>query len=114
VLANTLISVVLTAHLVVRRLIGITRQARTSDTARTYPQVDEPMAHQFIQFGSFCFDVKQNVMKAGNIDFIATMPTSIIFRGANLSKEKEICQFKKPPDIRSKLMIGSNFIDVSC
>ena len=37
-LANTLVSVVSIAHLVVRRLIGITRQARTSGTARTYPE----------------------------------------------------------------------------
>ena len=62
---------------------------------------DEPMAHQVIQFGSFSFDTKQNVMKAGNIDFTATMPTSIIFGGANLSKEKKLCQFKKPSNIRS-------------
>ena len=60
---------------------------------------DETMARQVIQFGSFSFDAKQNVMKAGNIDFTATMPNSIIFHGANLSKEKELCQFKKPPDI---------------
>ena len=39
VLANTLVPVVSTAHLVVRRLIGITRQARTSGTTRTYPKV---------------------------------------------------------------------------
>ena len=32
------VTVVSTAHLVVRRLIGITRQARTSGTARTYPK----------------------------------------------------------------------------
>jgi hypothetical protein len=38
VLANMLVPVVSTAHLVVRRLIGITRQARTSCTARTYPE----------------------------------------------------------------------------
>ena len=37
VFANTLVPVVSTAHLVVRRLIGITRQARTSGAARTYP-----------------------------------------------------------------------------
>ena len=37
-LANTLVPVVLIAHLVVRRLIGITHQARTSGTARTYPK----------------------------------------------------------------------------
>ena len=37
VLANTLVPVVSTAHLVVRRLIGITRQVRTSGAARTYP-----------------------------------------------------------------------------
>ena len=36
-LANTLVPVVSTAHLVVWRLIGITRQARTSGAARTYP-----------------------------------------------------------------------------
>jgi len=41
------------------------------------------------------------VMKAGNIDFTTTMPTSIIFGGANLFKEKELCQFKKPSNIRS-------------
>ena len=35
--ANALVPVVSTAHLVVRRLIGITRQARTSGAARTYP-----------------------------------------------------------------------------
>ena len=35
-LANTLVSVVSTAHLVVRRLIGITHQALTSGAARTY------------------------------------------------------------------------------
>ena len=39
VLANTLVPVVSTAHLVVRRLIGITRQAHTLGTTRTYPQV---------------------------------------------------------------------------
>ena len=32
------VPVVSTAHLEVRRLIGITRQARTSGTARTYPE----------------------------------------------------------------------------
>ena len=37
-LANTLVPVVSTAHLVVWRLIGITRQVRTSGTARTYPK----------------------------------------------------------------------------
>jgi hypothetical protein len=36
VLANTLVPVVSTAHPVVPQLIGITRQARTSSTARTY------------------------------------------------------------------------------
>ena len=36
--ANTLVPVVSIAHLVVRRLIGITRQARTSGTVRTYPK----------------------------------------------------------------------------
>ena len=36
--ANTLVPVVSTAHLVVRRLIGITRQARMLGTARTYPE----------------------------------------------------------------------------
>ena len=35
-LANTLVPIVSTAHLVVRQLIGITHQARTSATARTY------------------------------------------------------------------------------
>ena len=38
VFANTLVPVVSTAHLVVRRLIGITRQACTSGTTRTYPE----------------------------------------------------------------------------
>ena len=36
--ANTLVPVVLTAHLVVRQLIGITRQTRTLGIARTYPK----------------------------------------------------------------------------
>ena len=35
---NTLVPVVSTAHLVVRRLIGITHQARTSGAARTYSE----------------------------------------------------------------------------
>jgi hypothetical protein len=39
VLANKLVPIVSTTHLVVRRLIGITRQAHTLGTARTYPQV---------------------------------------------------------------------------
>jgi hypothetical protein len=38
-LANTLVPIVLTTHLVVRWLIGIICQAHTSGTARTYPQV---------------------------------------------------------------------------
>ena len=38
VLANMLVPVVLTAHLVVWRLIGITHQARTSGAVRTYPE----------------------------------------------------------------------------
>jgi hypothetical protein len=33
--------VVSTAHLVVQRLIGITRQARTSGTTRTYPESED-------------------------------------------------------------------------
>ena len=37
-LAKTLVPIVSTAHLVVRRLIGLTRQARTSGTGRTYPE----------------------------------------------------------------------------
>ena len=37
VLANTLVAVVSTAYLVVRRLIGITRQAYMSGTTRTNP-----------------------------------------------------------------------------
>jgi hypothetical protein len=41
VLANTLVPVVSTAHLVARQLIGITRQARTSGTARTYPKSED-------------------------------------------------------------------------
>jgi hypothetical protein len=32
------VPIVSTAYLVVRRLIGITREARTSGTARTYPE----------------------------------------------------------------------------
>ena len=35
-LANMLVPIVSTAHLVVWQLIGITRQARMSGTARTY------------------------------------------------------------------------------
>ena len=38
-LANTLVPIVSTAHLVVRQLIGITYQARTSGTVRIYPKV---------------------------------------------------------------------------
>ena len=37
-LANTLVPIVSTTHLVLRRLIGITYQACTSGTARTYPK----------------------------------------------------------------------------
>ena len=37
-LANKLVPIVLTTHLVVRRLFSITRQARTSGTTRTYPK----------------------------------------------------------------------------
>ena len=62
------------------------------------PDVTRPWLVKLFSLIHF-FYAKQNVMKAGNIDFTATMPTSIIFRGANLSKEKELCQFKKPPDI---------------
>ena len=50
---------------------------------------DEHMARQFIQFGSFWFDAKQNVMSAGNIDFTANMSTNIIFRGVNFHKKME-------------------------
>ena len=39
VFANTLVPVVSTAHLVVRRLIGITYQAHMLGITRTYPQV---------------------------------------------------------------------------
>ena len=39
--ATKLVSIVSTAHLVVRRLIGITRQARTSGAARTYPESED-------------------------------------------------------------------------
>ena len=67
-----------------------------------------------IKLGAFSFDVRKNMMKAGNIDFTGTMSTSIIFHGDNLSKESELCQFKKPPDIRSKLNMGSNMVDVCC
>jgi hypothetical protein len=78
---------------------------------------DEPLVHQnilagipsgnnlkgpyFIKLGAFSFDVKKNMIKAGNIDFTATTSTSMILCGANLSQEKELCKFKKPPDIRS-------------
>lgn len=46
----------------------------------------------YIKLGAFSFDVKKNMMKAGNIDFTATMSTPIVFHGANLSKEKELYQ----------------------
>ena len=36
--ATKLVHVVSTAHLVIRRLIGITRQTHTLGTARTYPK----------------------------------------------------------------------------
>jgi hypothetical protein len=39
------VPVVSTAHLVVRRLIGITCQARTSGTARTYPESEVAQWH---------------------------------------------------------------------
>jgi hypothetical protein len=39
VFVNTLVPVVLTAHLVVWSLIGITWQTHTLGTARTYPKV---------------------------------------------------------------------------
>jgi hypothetical protein len=38
VFANMLVPVVSTAHLVVQWIIGITRQAHTSSTSRTYPE----------------------------------------------------------------------------
>ena len=38
VLTNMLVPIVLTSHLVVWRLIGITRQAHTWGTTRTYPK----------------------------------------------------------------------------
>ena len=38
--ANTLVPIVSTAHLVVRRLICITRHAYTLGTARTYPKIE--------------------------------------------------------------------------
>jgi hypothetical protein len=49
ILANTLVPVVLTAHLVIWRLIGITHQARTSGTTRTYPQVRVAQCHALLQ-----------------------------------------------------------------
>ena len=64
----------------------------------------------FIKFGSFYFQVKQNIMKDGIfLPGTATTSTKIIFCGASLSKE-EFCQFKKPPG--NKIMMGSNFVDV--
>ena len=44
---NTLVPVVSTAHLVVWRLIGITRQARTLGTARTYPESEGSLMTRF-------------------------------------------------------------------
>jgi hypothetical protein len=67
----------------------------------------------FIKFGSFYFHSSETKHHEG-WDFLpgtATTSTKIIFCGANLSKE-EFCQFKKPPDIRSKIMMGSNFVDL--
>ena len=49
VFANTLVPVVSTAHLVVRRLIGITRQARTSGTARTYLESEVAQWHALLE-----------------------------------------------------------------
>ena len=48
-LANTLVPIVLTTHLVVRRLIGITCQAHTLGTARTYPQVRVVQWHALLE-----------------------------------------------------------------
>jgi len=67
---------------------------------------DEHMARQFIQFGSFWFDAKQNVMRAGNIDFTANMSTKIIFRGVNFHKKME--EKKK----RKYFYIGAMEVDV--
>jgi hypothetical protein len=46
--ATKLVPVVSTTHLVVRRLIGITRQAHTLGTARTYPQVRVAQWHALL------------------------------------------------------------------
>ena len=43
----------------------------------------------FIKLGAFSFDAKQNFLRLEIIDFIATMPTSIISHVTNLSKENQ-------------------------
>jgi hypothetical protein len=48
VFANTLVPIVSTAHLVVRRLVGITHQAHTLGIARTYPQVRVAQWHALL------------------------------------------------------------------
>ena len=53
-LANTLVPVVSTAHLVVRWLIGITRQARTSGATRTYPGSEGSSMTRFTRVALRC------------------------------------------------------------
>lgn len=61
----------------------------------------------YIQLYEYYFDVNQNIMNEGILPCTATMSTKIILRGVNVSKEEELCHFKKPPDIRNKIMYDS-------
>ena len=65
-----LVPVVSTAYLVVRRLIGITHQARTSGTARTYPESEGSLMTHF-----------SRVALRGSRG-VSTMPLTKLFFGA--------------------------------
>ena len=69
-LANMLVPVVSTAHLVVRQLISITRQARTSGTIRTYPKSEGSSMARFTR-----------VALRGSRG-VSTMPLTKLFSGA--------------------------------
>ena len=69
-LANTLVPDVSTAHLVVRWLIGITRQARTSGATRTYPESEGSSMTRFTK-----------VALCGSHG-ASTMPLTKLFSGA--------------------------------
>lgn len=43
----------------------------------------------FIKLGAFSFDIRQNMMKEGDISSTAMMSTKLIFYGVNLRKQYE-------------------------